>query len=185
MTRTWVGLMMVIAAVGLAACGGTVIDANSTPSPSQRAGASPGASGAAACSGADKSIPPGNPDSFAEGKDAQATRLPDGLQYVDITAGNGPAVKQGQCITMHYSLFLADGTPVESSRSAQGQGAFKFQAGGGQVIKGFDEGIQGLNVGGRRRITVPPELGYGAQGSPPKIPANSTLVFVIEVVGGA
>jgi FKBP-type peptidyl-prolyl cis-trans isomerase len=159
-----------------------VIDANSTPLPSLKAGASPGASG---CSGADKTVPAGQPDTFDEGKDAQGTKLPDGLQYVDLTPGDGPQVKPGQCVTIHYSLFLSDGTPVESSRSGQGQGAFKFEAGGGKVIKGFEEGIQGMNVGGRRRVTVPPDLGYGAQGSPPKIPANSTLVFVIQVMKAA
>jgi len=181
MKQTLGGLLTLMALFGLSGCGGTVIDANSSPTPAVAA-ASPGASAsAAACSGSDASIPPGNPDSFDEGKTSQATTLPDGLQYVDLAPGNGPQVKAGQCVTLHYSLFLQDGTAVDSSRNPQGGGAFKFPAGSGSVVKGFDEGVVGMNVGGRRRLTVPAALGYGATGSPPKIPANATLVFVVQV----
>jgi FKBP-type peptidyl-prolyl cis-trans isomerase FkpA len=180
-------LAILAAVVVIAGCGGSVIDANSSPSPGTETATSPGVSPGAspstpACSGSDSSVPPGTPDTFDEGKSNPPTTLADGLQYVDLSAGGGPKVQAGQCITMHYSLFLQDGTAVESSRSPSGGGAFKFQAGGGQVIKGFDEGVQGMSVGGRRRLTVPPAIGYGAQGSPPKIPANATLVFVIQVV---
>jgi FKBP-type peptidyl-prolyl cis-trans isomerase FkpA len=174
-----------VLALGLAACGGTVIDANSSPTPATAAlpsGSPPAAAPSApACTGSDSSAPLGQADTFAEGKDAPAKTTADGLQYVDLTVGSGLPVKAGQCVTMHYSLFLSDGTAIESSRKAGGSGAFKFQAGGGGVIKGFDEGVVGMNVGGRRRLTVPPALGYGAQGQG-NIPANSTLVFVIEVV---
>jgi FKBP-type peptidyl-prolyl cis-trans isomerase FkpA len=188
MKHTWGGLLALLTVIGLAGCGGSVIDANSSPTPavgaaSPGAATSPGASASApACSGADATIPPGSPDNFADGKTNQPTILPDGLQYVDLVPGGGPQVQAGQCVTIHYSLFLQDGTAVESSRSSSGSGAFKFQAGAGSVIKGFDEGVQGMSVGGRRRITVPPALGYGATGSPPKIPANATLVFVIQVM---
>ncbi len=175
-------LIAPVALIGLAGCGGTVIDTSGSPSHGAAAAASAGASPSApACTGADKTIPPGNPDTFDEGKTSPATTLPDGLQYIDLTPGGGPKVQVGQCVTIHYSLFLQDGTAVESSRNPQGGGAFKFQAGGGQVIKGFDEGVQGMSVGGRRRLVVPPALGYGAQASG-KIPANSTQVFVIQVV---
>ncbi|MFY9614647.1 MAG: FKBP-type peptidyl-prolyl cis-trans isomerase [Candidatus Dormiibacterota bacterium] len=186
MKLTWSGLMVPLSVIGLAGCGGVVSDANATPTPGLASQASPGSSPSApACSGADKTVPPGSPDTFDEGKTKAPTTLPDGLQFVDLAPGGGPRVAAGQCVTMHYSLFLQDGTPVESSRDPQGSGAFKFQAGGGQVIKGFDEGVQGMSVGGRRRLTVPSALGYGAQGSPPKIPANATLVFVIQVVAAA
>lgn len=174
-------LTLALLALGLAGCGGTVIDANSTPS--SQAQASPGASpSASACSGADASVPAGQADTFDEGKSAAGTSLAGGLQYVDLAPGGGPQVQNGQCLTVHYSLFLADGTPVESSRNTAGGGAFKFTLGAGSVIPGFDQGVAGMNVGGRRRITVPPGLGYGVSGQPPKIPGNATLVFVIQVL---
>lgn len=184
MRNTSVATLLGVVILGLAGCGGSVIDANSTPTPAAAAlpsGSPPAAAPSApTCTGSDSSVPAGQPDNFADGKDAPPKTTADGLQYVDLTVGTGLPVKAGQCVTMHYSLFLADGTPIESSRKTGGSGAFKFQAGAGGVIKGFDEGVLGMNVGGRRRLTVPPALAYGSQGQG-NIPANSTLVFVIEV----
>lgn len=180
MKRIMAGLLAPVALITLAGCGGEVIDANSTPSSSSNPASQVSPSGPA-CSGFDPTVDKGKPDDFNEGKDASATTLPDGLAYVDLKVGDGATVVSGQCVTVNYSLFLADGSALETSRAAAAQGAFQFRVGTGAVIKGWDEGVPGMKVGSRRRLTIPPALAYGAQGSPPKIPANSTLVFVVEV----
>ncbi|MEA2645243.1 MAG: hypothetical protein QOE92_326 [Chloroflexota bacterium] len=179
-------LLLGAATVLLSSCGGEVVDANATPSASAPvANASqpaPGATPSAdTCQGFDPTVDKGQPDDFNEGKDAPQTTAPDGLAYVDLRPGTGDEVKAGQCVTVNYSLFLADSTALETSRAAAGSGAFQFKVGTGQVIKGWDEGVPGMKVGGRRRLTIPGDLAYGAQGSPPKIPPNATLVFVVEV----
>ena len=164
----------------LSACGGEVIDANATPKASTNpvAGATPSGP---SCQGFDPTVDKGPADDFNQGKDEPGTTMPDGLKFVELKVGDGATVAAGQCVTVNYSLFLADGTPLETSRAAAAQGAFQFKVGTGSVIKGWDEGVPGMKVGGRRRLTIPGELAYGPQGSPPKIPPNATLVFVVEV----
>ena len=123
----------------------------------------------------------GTPDAFSAGVTAPLTTQPDGLQYADVVPGTGPAVANGQCITVQYTGWLADGTKFDSSRDRDG--GFQLLAGKqGQVIQGWQEGIPGMKVGGKRRLVIPPALGYGPQGQPPTIPANSTLTFDIEVI---
>jgi FKBP-type peptidyl-prolyl cis-trans isomerase len=122
----------------------------------------------------------GQPDSFDEGKSAALTSLPDGLQFADLKVGDGGLVGSGQCVTVHYTGWLSDGAKFDSSRDA-GKG-LRFQVGTGGVIKGWDQGVPGMKVGGRRRLVIPPALGYGAQGSAPKIPANASLVFIVELL---
>jgi FKBP-type peptidyl-prolyl cis-trans isomerase FkpA len=106
----------------------------------------------------------------------------DGLKYGDIKAGAGPAVKNGDKVKVQYTGWLTDsGVQFDTSRQA-GRGAFDVTVGAGGVIKGWDEGLVGMKAGGKRRLVIPSELAYGAQGRPPTIPANATLTFDIELV---
>ncbi len=103
------------------------------------------------------------------------------LQQQDIKIGTGAEAKAGQNISVHYVGTLTTGAKFDSSRD-RGE-PFGFRLGAGQVIKGWDQGVAGMKVGGVRKLTVPPELGYGARGFPPVIPANATLVFEVELLG--
>lgn len=105
-----------------------------------------------------------------------------GLQYIETKVGDGAEAKSGQTVSVNYTGYLAaDGKKFDSSFD-RGQ-PFPFQLGVGKVIKGWDEGLAGMKVGGKRRLIIPPNLGYGAGGYPPVIPANATLVFDVELVG--
>ena len=103
-----------------------------------------------------------------------------GLQVVDITLGSGDEAKMGDLVSVEYTGSLRDGTVFDSSR-ARGK-PFQFRLGTGQVIKGFERGVVGMKPGGVRRITIPPELGYGKRGAPPQVPPNATLVFEVELL---
>ncbi len=102
------------------------------------------------------------------------------LQIEDLTPGTGPEAKAGKTVTVHYVGTLTDGKKFDSSRD-RGQG-FTFRLGAGQVIKGWDQGVAGMKVGGLRKLTIPPELGYGREGFPGAIPPNATLVFEVELL---
>jgi FKBP-type peptidyl-prolyl cis-trans isomerase FkpA len=104
---------------------------------------------------------------------------PTGIQIVDITLGSGAEAKMGDLVSVDYTGSLRDGTVFDSSR-ARGK-PFQFRLGASQVIKGFERGIVGMKQGGVRRVTIPPELGYGKKGAPPSVPPNATLVFEIEL----
>ena len=103
-----------------------------------------------------------------------------GLKYTDLVVGTGPSPQQGQTAVVHYTGTLTDGTKFDSSRD-KGQ-PYSFALGRGEVIKGWDEGVATMKVGGRRRLVVPAALAYGARPRP-GIPANSTLVFDVELLG--
>jgi peptidylprolyl isomerase len=107
--------------------------------------------------------------------------LPDGLRYTDIVVGHGPVAKPGETVRVHYVGTLTNGTKFDSSRDRNEP--FVFPLGAGRVIKGWDEGVAGMHVGGRRRLVVPPDLGYGAAGAGGVIPPNATLIFDIELLG--
>lgn len=103
-----------------------------------------------------------------------------GLKYVDLKVGTGESPKPGATVVVHYTGTLENGTKFDSSRD-RGQ-PFSFPLGQGQVIKGWDEGIATMKPGGRRKLIIPPDLGYGAQGQPPVIPPNATLIFDVELL---
>lgn len=104
-----------------------------------------------------------------------------GLQYVDQTVGNGDAAVAGKTVTVHYTGWLENGKKFDSSVD-RGQ-PFSFPLGAGRVIKGWDEGVQGMKVGGKRKLTIPANLGYGARGAGGVIPPNATLIFDVELLG--
>jgi FKBP-type peptidyl-prolyl cis-trans isomerase len=108
------------------------------------------------------------------------TTTSDGLQYWDITVGTGATAKSGQKVTVNYTGWLTNGKQFDSS---VGKKPFNFKLGAEQVIKGWDEGVAGMKVGGKRQLRIPPELGYGSRGFPGAIPPNSTLVFDVELLG--
>jgi peptidylprolyl isomerase len=110
---------------------------------------------------------------------AKAMTTESGLRYEDIVVGAGPSPQSGQEVTVHYTGALEDGTKFDSSLD-RGQ-PFKFKIGVGQVIKGWDEGVMTMKVGGKRKLVIPPQLGYGRRGVGP-IPPNSTLVFEVELL---
>jgi FKBP-type peptidyl-prolyl cis-trans isomerase FkpA len=103
-----------------------------------------------------------------------------GLKYQDIKEGTGELARAGQTVSVHYTGWLTNGTKFDSSKD-RGQ-PFEFPLGGGRVIKGWDEGVRGMKVGGVRRLTIPPELGYGPRGAGGVIPPNATLVFEVELL---
>jgi FKBP-type peptidyl-prolyl cis-trans isomerase len=107
---------------------------------------------------------------------------PGGLVVDEVKAGEGATATKGKTVSVHYSGHLTDGTKFDSSYD-RGQ-PIDFHLGAGEVIKGWDQGIEGMKVGGKRKLTIPPELAYGARGTPGgPIPPNATLVFDVELVG--
>ena len=104
-----------------------------------------------------------------------------GLIYEDTVAGDGAEAKAGQFVTVHYTGWLTNGKKFDSS--VDRKQPFTFTIGRGQVIRGWDEGVATMKVGGKRKLTIPPELGYGARGAGGVIPPNATLVFEVELLG--
>ncbi|GMV79429.1 MAG: hypothetical protein AMXMBFR7_06130 [Planctomycetota bacterium] len=102
------------------------------------------------------------------------------LQIEVLTAGTGPQAQAGKTVSVHYTGWLTDGSKFDSSRD-RGQ-PFEFKLGAGQVIKGWDQGVAKMKVGEKSKLTIPPEMGYGARGFPGAIPPNSTLVFEVELL---
>ena len=98
----------------------------------------------------------------------------------DLVTGKGPEAVRGKSVQVHYTGWLLDGSKFDSSVGGE---PFSFRLGAGEVIEGWDLGVAGMKVGGKRKLTLPPDLGYGARGAPPVIPPNATLVFEVELLG--
>jgi FKBP-type peptidyl-prolyl cis-trans isomerase len=108
------------------------------------------------------------------------TKTASGLEYWDIKIGTGAVAQSGQHVKVDYTGWLTNGTKFDSS---VGTGRpFDFMLGANQVIKGWDEGVAGMKVGGKRQLRIPPDLAYGAAGHPPQIPPSSTLIFDVQLV---
>ena len=103
-----------------------------------------------------------------------------GLIIEDLSVGSGAEASKGQDVTVHYTGWLVSGEKFDSSKDRDDP--FVFPLGGGRVIRGWDEGVQGMKVGGKRKLTIPPDLGYGARGAGGVIPPNATLVFEVELL---
>ena len=114
-----------------------------------------------------------------------STTTASGLKYDDVTPGEGAIAAAGMSVTVHYTGWLTDGVikgkKFDSSKNRNDP--FVFSLGAGQVIKGWDEGVQGMKVGGTRLLTIPSDLGYGARGAGGVIPPNATLMFEVELLG--
>ena len=107
--------------------------------------------------------------------------LPNGLKIEEIKVGTGVEAKAGKTVSVHYTGMLTNGKKFDSSRDHGSP--FDFSLGAGEVIKGWDVGVAGMKVGGQRKLTIPPELGYGANGAGGVIPPNATLIFDVELLG--
>jgi FKBP-type peptidyl-prolyl cis-trans isomerase len=114
-------------------------------------------------------------------KGGPKVKTPSGLEYEDVKVGTGAEAKAGQTVTVHYAGTLDNGTEFDASRK-RGK-PFDFRLGASEVIRGWDEGVAGMKVGGLRKLTIPSDLGYGDAGQPPTIPPKATLHFEVELLG--
>jgi FKBP-type peptidyl-prolyl cis-trans isomerase len=133
------------------------------------------------CNNANKSNTSSAPSTSSPMKvNGQPTTTASGLQYWDIVVGSGATAAAGNTVKVYYTGFLTTGAKFDSSRD-RGE-PFSFPLGAGQVIKGWDEGVAGMKVGGQRQLRIPPALGYGASGAGGVIPPNATLIFDVELL---
>ena len=113
-------------------------------------------------------------------KEEKVITTKSGLKYVELKVGTGETAKAGHRVTVHYTGWLKNGKKFDSSRDRDDP--FTFDLGAGDVIKGWDEGVAGMKVGGKRRLIIPPKLGYGAKGAGKVIPPNAELIFEVELL---
>jgi FKBP-type peptidyl-prolyl cis-trans isomerase FkpA len=168
--RSFLVLVIVLdlfATIGFSGC------STQTGSPSHRANPS----------GAQPAAQPSQPGDSQESLPAASkdnAGKPGGLIVTDEVVGTGPSAKSGDRVTVHYTGWLLDGTKFDSSRDQNRP--FSFSLGAGNVIPGWDQGVAGMKVGGKRKLTIPPDLGYGAHGAGGVIPPNATLKFDVELL---
>jgi len=115
-----------------------------------------------------------------DSEETRTTREVDGMTIEDIVVGDGAVAEPGKTVMVHYTGTLTDGTKFDSSLDRGTP--FEFQLGAGQVIEGWDKGVDGMKVGGKRKLVIPPEMGYGPFGAGSVIPPNATLVFEVELL---
>jgi peptidylprolyl isomerase len=120
----------------------------------------------------------------SDAADNKVNEMPDGLKYTDTKTGDGATVHSGNKVSVHYTGWLSDnGAKGKKFDSSVDRGQpFQFTLGAKQVIAGWDEGVAGMKVGGKRTLTIPPELGYGSRGAPGAIPPNAALIFDVELL---
>jgi FKBP-type peptidyl-prolyl cis-trans isomerase FkpA len=126
----------------------------------------------------------GESDANSQDKDKKEEKVittKSGLKYVELKEGTGDEAKAGQVVEVHYTGWLKDGTKFDSSKDRNE--SFKFPLGAGRVIKGWDEGVAGMKVGGKRKLIIPPDLAYGKRGAGNKIPPDAELTFEVELLG--
>ncbi len=170
-------VLLLAASALLAGCG--YAEPPASPAGGPIAGTSAGPAGSPSPSAS----PVAGADDFNAGAGLTAVTLPDGLKYIDLVPGTGKQPSKGDSITVHYTGWTTDGKKFDSSRD-RGEPA-TFEIGVGKVIGGWDEAVITIKTGGKRKLIIPPALGYGVKGQPPTIPANATLVFVVEMISVA
>ncbi len=180
----WLAGALLVAAPG---CGNKAADDSASTAPTASTSTPTPATTGPAAMGPTAPAPPSADISHTPattkiaGKTVTLKATPSGLQYYDIKVGTGPSPAPGQTADVQYVGALPDGTKFDSSYD-HGTDPFPVQVGAGQVIKGWDEGLATMKVGGKRRLVVPADLAYGPQSPSPAIPPNSTLVFDVELV---
>jgi FKBP-type peptidyl-prolyl cis-trans isomerase len=177
MRRLAFPVLVAVLAFGLTACGSESTESSSTES-SSTASSSTESTTAPSSASASDAAPSGGPTPVA---DTAFTTSQNGLKIYDFTTGDGAEATEGDRVTVHYTGWLAsDSTKFDSSRD-RGE-PFQFNLGAGEVIQGWDQGVQGMSVGGTRQLVIPPDLGYGARGAGGAIPPNATLIFEVELL---
>ncbi|MBI5167969.1 MAG: FKBP-type peptidyl-prolyl cis-trans isomerase [Candidatus Eisenbacteria bacterium] len=160
--------LALVAALALAGCAGSN-------------GPGSSASGDSAAAPAAAAPPAATAPATTTAPGGKVHKLASGLIYEDLVVGNGTMADPGLTVSVHYTGWLTDGTKFDSSLDRGSP--FAFTLGAGQVIRGWDEGVKGMRIGGKRKLTIPPDLGYGSAGAGGVIPPNATLVFEVQLLG--
>jgi len=173
MIRLAIAMLLVLT---LSGCKGTSESSSSSSSTTSTGATS--SSPAAVSEGAAK---PETASAAAPASPGKVHHLADGLVYEDLAVGDGKMADPGLTVVVQYTGWLLDGTQFDSSKDRNQP--LIFVLGAQTMVRGMEEGVQGMRIGGRRKLTIPPDLAYGAEGRPPRVPPNSTLVFEVELLG--